>query len=117
MPYTISNGTTALTPVLVLDYATARSGRSVVHDVLGSGSPDVTLRPMASRSGVLNLFVLTAADAQAMEALHLTGAPMTYTDPDGFGSMRYVVDGSVSVTYLAETNRWTVAVGYREVTP
>lgn len=115
MTYTISDGTTTLTPLLVLDYTTFRAGRSVVHDVLGSGNPDVTLRPMASRSGVLNLFVLTAADAQALETLHMTGLPMTYVDPANYGSMQYVVDGSVTVTYLAETNRWTVAVGYREV--
>lgn len=114
--YLISDGTTTLVPRLVLDVATYRASRSIVHEVLGSPSPDITLRPLGTRSGVLTLFVLTAADARALEELHLTGLPMTFTDPEAYQSMRYVVDGAVTVTYLAEVDRWTVAVGYREVT-
>lgn len=113
--YQVTDGTTTLTPRLVLDYATVRLSRSIVHDVLGSPSPDVTLRPVSTRSGTLVLFCLTRADAQAIEALHLTGAPLTFTDPDA-APMRYVVAGAVVVTYLADTNRWRVTVDYREVT-
>lgn len=112
--YTISDGTTTLVPTLVLDYSTARASRSIVHDTLGSSSPDVTLRPPSTRDGVLHIFCLTRADAQALEALHLTALPMTFTDPEA-PPMTYVITGTLIVTYLVDVNRWRVDISYREV--
>lgn len=113
--YTVTSGAVTIELYLVLDYATTRRSRSLIHDVLGSGIPDVTLRPLGSREGTLSLFCLTRAAALALEALHRTGSVLTLTDPE-VPPMGYVVDGAVTVTYVAEFDRWRVDVGYREVT-
>lgn len=114
--YTVTDGTTSLSPTLVLDYSTVRPARSLVHEVLGSPSPDITLRPMGTREGVLSLFCLTRADATAIELLHTEPRPLTFIDPDA-APMRYVVHGTVTVTYLADADRWRVDASFREVTP
>lgn len=115
---TISDGTTTITPDLVLGYSTQQAGRNVIHDILGRGDPDVSLAPAASRAGTLNLFFLTEADAEQCRQLHAQAAVFTYTaDDNTTTSMRYVVDqGGIGPALDDQTRRrWTVSVAYREV--
>lgn len=117
---TISDGTTTITPQLVLGYEAQQAGRSVFHDVLGRSDPDVTLRTAGLRAGNLALFFLTAADADACRQLHARAAVFAYVDSDLPGtSMSYVVDeGGVTTTLDDEgRRRWVVTVAFREVMP
>lgn len=117
---TISDGTTTITPELVLGYETAQAGRNIVHDILGRPDPDVSLAPAALRAGTLNLFFLTAADADACRKLHARAAVFTYSATDTAStSMRYVLDSAGIGQALEDQTRkrWTVTIAYREVAP
>lgn len=116
---TISDGTTTITPRLVLGYETSRAGQTVFHDVIGKASPDASLAPLASRAGTLQLFFEDETSAAACVALHAGPATFTYTDSDHpTASMRYAVsEAGLSVLLDPDTRRrWIVKVGYREVT-
>lgn len=112
--YVITDGLTAIEDVIVLNFDTTRRSRTIVHEVLGSGTPDVTLRPLESRSGTLSLYSLTRATTTALEEMHRTGLAITLSE-SGVPAMRYVVSGGVRVNFLPEISRWTVDIDYREV--
>lgn len=115
---TVSDGTSTLTPELVLGYETRQPGRNIFHDVIGREDPDVTLRRAGLRTGTLKLFFLTEGQANACRLLHSRPAVFTYTASDNATtSMRYAVDDSgITVTLDDDTRRrWVVAVAYREV--
>jgi hypothetical protein len=116
---TITDGTTVITPELVLGYETTQASRNIVHEVLGRPDPDVTLAPAGTRSGTLSLFFLTEADAEAARVLHTAASTFTLTDADRPAmGMVYVTAGAITVTLDDQTReRWTVAVEYREVLP
>lgn len=114
---TISDGTTTYTPAGVIGWSSSREVRNVVHDVIARADPDVTMRPAATRSGVLNLLFETYADALAVEnahavpaVWHLDGAP---DEPALVGT--YVVQGTI--TTRTDGPFWSVDVGFREVVP
>lgn len=115
---TITDGTTTITPELVLGYETAQEGRTIVHDILGRPDPDVSLAPTTTRAGTLELFFATADDAEQARVMHTQAAVFTYTATDNpTTSMRYVVaGGGLRVSLDDRTRRrWTVSVAYREV--
>lgn len=116
---TISTGTETLTPDLVLGWDTARTSKTVQHDVIDNPEPVVVLRSPRTRSGTLSLFFVSLADALTAVDLHsgfnlftFDGAPqepgltLTYvvTDP----GVRLSSEGD-------EHTRWRVEIGYREV--
>jgi hypothetical protein len=116
---TISNGTTTITPRLVLGYAARQQSRNVVHEVIGRRDPDVTLRPAGTRTGTLRLLFLT--EAAAASAFDDLGSADVWTLLDADVStigMAFVVDGQMEVSLDDRTiTRWTVSVEYREVLP
>lgn len=115
----ISDGTTDLTPQLVLGWQSTQNARTVVHPVIGRPDPDVTLRPHTPRTGQLRMLTLNEADAHALAALHTQGLVLTLTDTDlpALG-MSYVASGPVTVALDDATRRrWVVTVDYTEVTP
>lgn len=114
---TISDGTTTLTPMLVLGWSTSREARSVVHRLIGRPDPDVTLRPHGLRTGQMRILCEDMAAALAMEALHASGVVLTIADDDvAATSMSYVVSGQLLVELDPVTlNRWTVTADVTEV--
>jgi hypothetical protein len=116
---TISDGTTTLTPMLVLGWSTSREARTVVHRLIGQAAPDVTLRPHALRSGSLRILCADMAEALAMEALHAAGVVLTLDDDDVSAvAMSYVVSGALSVDLDPATlARWVVTADFTEVLP
>lgn len=115
---TLSNGTTTLTPPLVLGYDAARRPSTVVHEPIASAAPVVTLGPVRLRRGTLEVFALTHADAAAVVALHTPPGVLTLTDTHAPGlGMRYVVaDGDVTVQPVgSDLRRWSVRVPFVEV--
>lgn len=118
MGATITDGTTTITPLLVLGYQTNQTGRNVLHDILGRADFDVSLRTAGLRSGTLNLLFGTEADAQAARVFHAAAARFTYTDTDvPSAGMVYVLDAAQMTLELdPDTQRkWTLAVPYQEV--
>ncbi|WP_157552535.1 hypothetical protein [Jiangella gansuensis] len=119
MATTISNGTSAVVPLLVLGWAPVRPSRAVVHRLIGDVFAAVTLRPQAAREGTLRLLCADEAAAQAAVDLHSQGVVLTITDGDVAAvSMTYVVTGNVASELDPQTlRRWLVSVDYTEVAP
>lgn len=118
MPTTITDGTTTVTPSLVINYAYTREARTLVHTVLDRSDPDVTLRPVGLRTGTLNLFCTTRALATDVEQLHRQIGVLTLaSDEEPTANMSYVTTGRVSTSWDDAFDRWTVAVDYAEVAP
>lgn len=112
--------TTSASPDLVIDYTYTRTARTIVHEVVDQRSdPDVTLRPVSLRAGVLNLWCRTRELATELEDLHTASVPLELdaSDDEPTASMTYVPTGLLTVTWDPTFNRWTVAAGYQEVSP
>lgn len=106
------------TPDLVLGYGASRESRNVIHDLIG-GDIAVTLVTSRLRSGMLELFYSSEAEAWASFALH-TDLADTFTlasDDVTPVDMTYVLgEGAVTVTLDDETRAvWVVAVDFQEV--
>jgi hypothetical protein len=116
---TISDGTTTLTPMLVLGWAAGRQARTRVHQLIGRPDPDVTLRPHALRSGTLRILCADEAAGVAMEQLHAAGVVLTLEDDDvAAAAMAYVVSGQLMTELDPVTlARWVVTADYTEVMP
>lgn len=115
---TISDGITTVTPDLILDYAYSRAARTLVHQPIAGTALDVTLRPLALRTGTLNCWCQTRDLAYDVEAVHAGPAVLTLDadDDEPFASMRYVpTGGQLTVTWDATYDKWLVAVPYQEV--
>jgi len=116
MATTITKGDVTVTPALVLGYDAARMSRNLVHNLIGNGAPNVTLKPASLRSGTLELLFADESTAAACEALHATEGSFTLTDSDRPSiGMVYVV-GSIRRQLEPETRAfWIVSVGFQEV--
>lgn len=122
MAVTITAGPVALTPDLINGYDTTRTGRTIVHDIIGAYTADVTLRFASLRTGTLHL-VYTSANAEndsdnALAAL-ATAVVFTLTVDDvPTAAMSFVVPAGGRITRtLDDTTRaaWTVDLDYQEV--
>jgi hypothetical protein len=116
---TITDGTTTITPDLVLGWDSTRDARTQVHPVLGRSDPEVTLRPSAVRTGRLQLWFVEQADAVAAELAHAgTSVWSLNAGPDAPGLPAYVVSGAVTLHADGSSlDRWLVEVEYQEVVP
>lgn len=115
----ITDGSTTVAPMLVLGWNAANALRSVVHAVLGSSSPDVTLRPSATRTGTLEVLCEGESQANEIVAMHTQGVVLTLIEDDLTSiSMDYVVSGEVvAVLEDVTRQRWIVTIPYAEVIP
>lgn len=119
MSSSISSSSGAVSrPLLVLGYSSARSGRNVFQDVLGSGVQDVTLVAAGLRSGTLTYLFASESEAAACERLHAGTDVLTLADTDLTSvGMSYVLAGTLNRSLDSESRTlWTVSVDYREVT-
>lgn len=132
-----------IVPTLVIGYEAARASRNIVHDILGSETPDVTYRPAKARSGRMRLLFATAvtsgydwidgyyveviagSDPEA-DSLAAVNVLATYAGPMQFTAagrdtlaMTFVVgEGDITRTLDATTRRtWVVEFDYQEVAP
>lgn len=118
----ITGGATSITPDVVLGYESAREAASIAHPILGSSSPDVTLRPAQMRAGTLTLGFIQAtaeADSSAAEENLSTAAAFTLTESiRPTVGMRFIVTGTIRRALSSETRAtWTVKFDYTEVAP
>jgi hypothetical protein len=116
---TLSDGTTTVTPILVDGYTSTRESGNVVHTIISSVSPEVTLRAARLRTGTLRLLFATQAEALVGEALHALPVVLVLADPDVSGiNMSYVAHGNIEVSLDDATRTaWIVSVDFQEVTP
>jgi len=119
MTTTVTSGATTLTPVLVNGYRSTREAGNIVHQVIGTEWPAVTLRPARPRSGTLAMLCASLSDALAMEALHANAATLTLADTDLAGlAMAYVASGRIEVELDRDTRaHWWVRVDFQEISP
>ncbi|WP_295012489.1 hypothetical protein [uncultured Microbacterium sp.] len=118
MTTTITAGTATITPLLVEGYTAARDGGALVHRILGSSAPDVTLRPAGMRTGSLVLLFDVEGTARAAWTA-LSGAVVAVlTDTDRAIGMSFVVpDGQPLSLALDDVTRrhWHLTVPFQEV--
>ncbi len=116
---TISDGTTTITPQLVLGWESSSASNNIFHTVIGRSDPDVTLRGLATPTGTLKLLFVSQIAANACLALHQQAKTFVVTDSDiTAANMTYAVAGVVTVTLDEETRAvWTVTVPFQVVTP
>lgn len=119
MTTSISTGTTTITPELVLGWSTSQDSRNVIHSIIGRSDPEVTLQPANLRTGTMELFFLSEAEAEEARLIHSSAAIFTlYSDEITSANLYYVVTGSISMALEDETRRyWTVTVDYQEILP
>lgn len=118
----ITGGATSITPDVVLGYESAREAASIAHPILGSSSPDVTLRPAQMRAGTLTLGFIQAtaeADSSAAEENLSAAAAFTLTESTRpTAGMRFIVTGPIRRALSSETRAtWTVTFDYTEIAP
>jgi hypothetical protein len=105
-------------------YESEQVSANVVHRVMGSGAPVVTVGPLGMRRGRLDLYCPDYPTALAVAGLHAgsgTWVRATWTDTELAGiAMTYVLDtGGSVVVHPAEVGLapWVVVVDYQEVVP
>jgi hypothetical protein len=112
----MTRGAVTLTPTLILPARLVRTGRTVVHPILGTDDADLTIRPAGPRTGELRTLWLTAADAAAaVEALGVAGGAWTIAD-SGDADMTCQVVGDI--VQDAPVDGWagrTVTITVQEV--
>src|SRR5690606_6363938 len=118
MATTISNGTDTLTPELVDGWEAAREGRTLLHTILGSNSPAVTLRASAPRTGTLRIVVGTDPSLAAdIEAMLSAGSLLTLASTERAAvNMTFVVSGEVTTSLDGDTRSvWLIEAEFQEV--
>lgn len=116
MTSTITYTGGSITPTLVLGYEARRENRNVIHELLDSPDPAVTLRPAGRLTGTLALFFTTHAAAVAADTAHKAARIFTFKDTDlPAANMRYVTTGTTSIVLDNGRKRWTVSVPYQEI--
>lgn len=115
---TITHSAGTIIPEVVHGFTATRAPGTLVHTILGSPNPDVSLRPAAPRAGTLELVFATATDAVAAESVIVVPQVLTITDPDVSQiGMDFVVTGGAIELELdpATVKVWLLRVPFLEV--
>ncbi len=122
MSIIITAGASTIAPTEVLGLQSQRTGRNIIHEIPGSESESVTLRPATPRTGTIVLgFSGPTAEGDSFDAenLHATGGVFTVVAAERPSlEMSYVVqDGGRISRDLEEVTRdaWIVTIDFREV--
>lgn len=117
MTSTISTTEDTFTPILVNGYEASRASGNVIHNVLSSNTPAVTLRESRLRTGTLTALFGTLDLAQALETALTSGAVLYFYDTDHPTlALPFVCTGEVTVALDEDTrNAWTVEWEFQEV--
>ncbi len=116
MSTTISNGDDTLTPALVNGWEATREARTIVHDILGTNEPAVTLRPHKLRSGTLEIVVGTdAVLAAALDGMLSAGDVLTLASTEQPVGMAFVASGDVKLSLDDTRMVWLIEVDFQEV--
>jgi hypothetical protein len=116
---TITDGITAVTPLLVIAWDTQREAGNVLHDIIGRTDDDVTLRPARLRTGTLECLCATLEDALQLEILASLPVKLIFEDADHPAlNMTFVASGAIAVALDDETRRQaTCSIDFAQVAP
>lgn len=116
MTTTISDGTDTLTATVMDGYNATRQSRTVLHPILGSNAPAVSLREAALRSGTHRLMFQTLTVAEDALAMLGSGYELTLADTDRANvAMTFVVSGDLRLELDDETrDLWVIEFEYQE---
>lgn len=117
MTTTITDGTTTITPDLVLGWSSDSSTANISHKLAVSRSISVTLVGDGKRTGSMKLFFWTAADCAAARSFFSTASVFTLASGDITQiGMHFVRAGTMSDSLNDATlSGWTLTVGFQEV--
>ncbi|WP_341935512.1 hypothetical protein MRBLWO14_001164 [Microbacterium sp. LWO14-1.2] len=118
MATTITHGGGAIVPALVDGFEAESETRTRVHRIIGRPDPDITLRPLDLRSGVLTLLFATGAAAASAESALRVPQVLTLSDPEvPQVAMSFVVAEGRMRTRLDPDSRsaWLLEVPFCEV--
>ncbi len=118
----ITGGASPVYPNMILGYESTRDGGSLVHPILGTSNPDVSLRPAKLRGGTLKLaFLAESAESDSKSAEDQLSSATVFTlldDDRTTVGMQFIVSGPIRRLLDPESRRaWTVEVEYTEVEP
>lgn len=104
---------------LVTGYDASRATGTRYHEIIDRPDPAVTLAPLRTRAGMLEIWCSDYAAAAAVVDVHALAQVLMFRQPDHPGlDMYYAVDGSVTAAPYQTSPppiRWVVRVPYREV--
>ncbi len=116
MSGSLSDGTTTISPQLILGYDVTSENEGVLHRHL-DGTTSNSLQPDDPRSGELGLLFATEAAAQsAYEALRVPAVWVLPVAAPAFVSMTFVRQGQMRIRLDPVGRRaWSLIVGFQEV--
>jgi len=116
MTTTISNGSDVWTATQVDGYSATRTGRNVLHPIIGSNAFAVALRPSSLRKGNLKVLFTDVDIAQGFLDGLSNGDEMTLDSTDRPNiNMQFVLDGDAELELDDEARRnWWVIFDWQE---
>lgn len=110
----IDNYSAAVSPVLVTQYSATFTTKHLLHDVLGSATPDITLQPAGPRSGTMAALLDQERDAARLFQMLQGTTVMFFTDDDtDTTGMTFVANGSVTLSTDDQDKKyWVVTFDY-----
>jgi len=115
---TITSGTLTFTPQLITSWEVQQESRNVIHTIIGKASPDVTLKPAATRTGTLELLFTSASAANTARGVLAAGTIFTISDSETWlNGLTFVMSGAISTALEDETRKlWVISADFTEVT-
>lgn len=115
----INDATNAVQPLLVMQYAAASTTRHIVHDVIGSPWPDITLQAAGPRSGTMSALLATEDDANRLFAMLQGTTVLVFSDDTAVSTgMNFVANGTITMTTDdQQRSYWVITTDYLEVQP
>lgn len=104
-------------PRLVTQWNASATTRHIVHDVLGSQWPDITVQPAGPRSGTMAAILDSEDDAAALFGMLTGTSVITFSESTAsIPTMRLLANGQVTVQQDDQDHvTWAVTFSYMEV--
>ncbi|MFP7760912.1 hypothetical protein [Marisediminicola sp. LYQ85] len=104
---------------IITEYEFMLPSRNVIHNILNRRTPEVTMLPISTREGTLNIVARSYSEAMAVVDLHRTNATFLWTSDDlnvSGEQLYYVLRGAVTAVQDQNVSDvWTVSVEYKAV--
>ncbi|OII04316.1 carbohydrate binding domain-containing protein [Curtobacterium sp. MCBA15_008] len=104
-------------PSLVTQWAATSQPRHIVHDVLGTPWPNVTIQPAGPRSGTMSALFDSEDGANDFFTMLRGTNVITFSDTDTYSTaMVFLAQDNITMTPDdQDRRRWVVSFGYMEV--
>lgn len=114
--FTRSIDAATITPALVLgSFESEDPVQTLVHVIPGRETPDVTLRPAQASTGVMRLFFLSHAQADAARVFHRAAAVFGTGSDMEWLPAAYVPQRGIRRAQQDHAGRWVIEIPYQEI--